>query len=168
MPRLSTLLFACLLACATIMPAHAAPQAVPSATSKTTAPTIRPISTQDILKLVRDNKGKAIFINFFASWCPPCREEIPELISLRRHYKEDQLLIIGVSLDNELNKLDKFAARMGFNYPIYQAMPDVGIGFRISSIPHNVVYSPDGTMVVSEAGMVTEADLKNFFDELLK
>lgn len=129
---------------------------------------IKPISGKEIMDLAAANKGKVIFVNFFATWCPPCREEIPDLIALRKAYPEDKIVFIGVSLDDDVNKLKKFAEQMQFNYPVYRGADGVGAQFSITSIPHNLVFAPDGEVVANQPGMVTKEELTPFLNELLK
>ena len=119
MRRLSCLI--ALLACLVLaLPAFAAPQK---------ADAISGISSEKVLDIVKANKGKLVFINFFATWCPPCREEIPELISIRKAYPADKVVIVGISLDSDRGKLESFAEAMNFNYPVYLAEPDVPARF---------------------------------------
>ena len=88
MRRLSCLI--ALLACLVLaLPAFAAPQK---------ADAISGISSEKVLDIVKANKGKLVFINFFATWCPPCREEIPELISIRKAYPADKVVIVTDNL----------------------------------------------------------------------
>lgn len=129
---------------------------------------IKPISGKEIMDLAAANKGKIVFVNFFATWCPPCREEIPDLIALRKAYPENKVVFIGVSLDDDASKLKKFAEQMKFNYPVYRGADGVGAQFSISSIPHNLVFAPDGEVVANQPGMVTKEELTPFFDDLLK
>lgn len=129
---------------------------------------IQTLSGEEILELVKSNKGKVIFLNFFATWCPPCREEIPELIALRKEYSEDKVLFVGISLDNGAEGLKRFVQGMNFTYPVYKAGPDVGALFGIVSIPYNMAYSAAGELVASEAGMVNGKELKLFLDQLLQ
>lgn len=126
------------------------------------------LSGAEVLELVKNNKGKIIFLNFFATWCPPCREEIPELIALRKEYSEDKVLFVGISLDSASDKLERFVQNMDFTYPVYKAGPDVGPLFGIVSIPYNMAYSAAGELVASEAGMVNGKELKLFLDQLLQ
>lgn len=129
---------------------------------------IQSISGQQVLDLVKASKGKLVFVNFFATWCPPCREELPELISLRKSFPEDKVVIVSVSLDTERAKLESFVPKMHFNYPVYIARPDVGEMFGIDSIPFNLLYDKNGKLVAGGAGMVEKAELQEAMNELLK
>ena len=91
-------------------------------------------------------RGKVVLLNFWATWCPPCREEIPELISIRKAYPADKVVIVGISLDSDRGKLESFAEAMNFNYPVYLAEPDVPALFGISSIPFNLLYDKTGKL----------------------
>src|SRR4029078_10061431 len=72
----------------------------------------------------RDWKGKVTLVNFWATWCPPCREEIPDLIKLQHRYK-DQLQIIGVSSDEgPVEEVAKFVAEHRMNYAIVMETPE--------------------------------------------
>ena len=62
-------------------------------------------------------KGKVILLNFWATWCGPCRAEIPSLVDLQQQYG-DQLVVLGVSIDDPLNKLKPYATEMHMNYPV--------------------------------------------------
>src|SRR3954463_9329184 len=62
-------------------------------------------------------KGKVILLNFWATWCGPCRAEIPSLVQLQQRYG-DQLVVLGVSIDDPLNKLKPYATEMHMNYPV--------------------------------------------------
>ena len=112
-------------------------------------------------------RGKVVLLNFWATWCPPCREEIPELISIRKAYPADKVVIVGISLDSDRGKLESFAEAMNFNYPVYLAEPDVPALFGISSIPFNLLYDKTGKLVAGGPGMVGKEDLEEAFSGLL-
>ena len=66
-----------------------------------------------------DLRGKAVVLNFWATWCPPCKEEIPWLVELQKRYGSEGLQIVGVSMDDGDQKdVEKFAAENSINYPI--------------------------------------------------
>ncbi len=85
-----------------------------------------PLPDRDISGAVVSNAnwtGKVVLVNFWATWCPPCREEVPELISLQRQFK-DQLQIVGISEDDDTAaNVSRFAKQWRINYPIVMATP---------------------------------------------
>lgn len=126
-----------------------------------------PVSGQDIIKTVSQARGKVVVINFWASWCGPCRQEIPELIALRKRIPEDKLLLLGVSVDQEPAMYAMYKARAGFNYPVMRAKPDVSQAFSIRAIPRTVVYSPKGEVVHSEEGYMAGDELEKLIKKLI-
>jgi thiol-disulfide isomerase/thioredoxin len=123
-------------------------------------------SGQDIIRLVSQARGKVVVINFWASWCGPCRQEIPELVDLRKRIPEDKLLLIGVSVDQDPSMFAMYAAKAGFNYPVFLAKADVAQAFSIRAIPRTVVYSPKGEMVHSQEGYMPGPDLEALVKKL--
>lgn len=126
------------------------------------------ISYTDLLEIVRAEKGKIVFVNFFATWCPPCLQEIPDLITLRQEFSEQDLKIIGISLDETPEKLASFESSMHFNYPIYKAKDDIPVRFGVQAIPLNLIYDSNGKLGVREEGMADITSLRTLFQKLIK
>lgn len=126
------------------------------------------LGVQEFDKTLAASKGKVVLINFFATWCPPCSEEIPGLIKLRQHFPADRLTIIGASLDEDASLVPPFVKRMKITYPVFRAQPALPARYGVRSIPHNVIYGPDGKVVANVTGIVTEEDLRAFIDKLLQ
>ena len=100
-------------------------------------------------------KGKVVLINFWATWCPPCREEIPELVKLQTTYK-DQLQIIGISEDEDVppEAERNFARSMHVNYPILIVSRELEKEFGgIPALPTSFVVSKDGGVVQKHVGL---------------
>ncbi|MGC2704728.1 MAG: TlpA disulfide reductase family protein, partial [Candidatus Acidiferrales bacterium] len=99
-------------------------------------------------------KGKVVFINFWATWCPPCRAEIPVLIDLANRYK-DRLQIVGVSLDDDdPQDVKKFAEHFGINYPIVMASPEIVAEYGgVPALPTLFVINTDGKVVQKHEGL---------------
>jgi thiol-disulfide isomerase/thioredoxin len=106
----------------------------------------------------RDWKGKVTLVNFWATWCPPCREEIPDLIKLQARYK-DQLQIIGVSSDEgPVEEVAKFVAEHRMNYPIVMETPELTKAFPgIFALPTTFVIDQDVRMVQKHIGLLNPA-----------
>ena len=98
--------------------------------------------------------GKVVFVNFWATWCPPCREEIPEMVALQKQYGNN-LQIVGISEDDDpaANVL-KFANRNGINYPIVMATPEVIAAYGgVPALPTTFVIDTEGRVVEKHAGL---------------
>lgn len=121
-----------------------------------------------LTNLLMKNKGKAVLLNFFATWCPPCRMEIPELVNISRKYKEKDVLVVSLSVDEDAAAVPPFAQKMQMDYPVFMAGKDIARAFRITSIPHNALYDRTGKRVFSQEGMLDAETLSEMLDELLK
>lgn len=116
---------------------------------------IRPLfKLKDVEGKVRDVKewdGKVLMINFWATWCPPCRKEMPAFIKLQEKYADKGFTIIGIALDQKQAVID-FIDPMGMNYPILMA-EDNGIvltqayGNRLGVLPFTVIIDRQGKIV---------------------
>jgi thiol-disulfide isomerase/thioredoxin len=98
-------------------------------------------------------KGKVVFVNFWATWCPPCREEIPELVKLQDKYK-DQLQILAISEDEApAEVLKAFARQAHINYPIMQVTREIETDFGgVPALPTVFVINKDGGIVQKHVG----------------
>lgn len=102
-----------------------------------------------------DWQGKVVLLNFWATWCPPCREEIPELIDLQNRYK-DRLHVIGISMDDpeEAGLVKKFAVRAGINYPIVMASREIIQEYGgVPALPTSFVVNTEGKVVQKHVGL---------------
>ena len=100
-------------------------------------------------------KGKVVLVNFWATWCPPCREEIPELVKLQDTYK-DQLQIIGISEDEDVppEAVRSFARGMHVNYPIVIVSRELEKEFGgVPALPTSFLVSKDGGVVQKHVGL---------------
>ena len=100
-------------------------------------------------------RGKVVIVNFWATWCPPCREEIPDLIALQAKYK-DQLQIIGVSQDEAPPAMvAKFASEHQMNYPIVMTTPGLEQLFtNIHALPTSFIIDREGRIAQRHVGML--------------
>ena len=127
------------------------------------------LSVQGLQKLVQANRGKPVVVNFFATWCPPCKAEIPMLVEMTKKYK-GKVNFVGLTVDNDATvaKVLPYVAQMKINYPVYRAGSDVVQAFSIRSIPFNVGYGKNGKVAWAFSGFLDEAAFEEMVRELLK
>ena len=98
-------------------------------------------------------KGKVVFLNFWATWCPPCRAEVPTLIDLATRYK-DRVQIVGVSLDDGPEEVKAFVKDVGINYPVVMASREILAEYGgVPALPTLFVINPDGNVVQKHEGL---------------
>ena len=114
-------------------------------------------------------KGKIILLNFWATWCEPCKEEIPDLIALQKQYK-DEIVVLGFSIDDSAEQLKKYAAEYQMNYPVL-----VGSGHEniqeaygpLWGVPVTVIIDRDGKIAKKQSGIRTLAQFEREIKKLL-
>jgi thiol-disulfide isomerase/thioredoxin len=102
-----------------------------------------------------DLQGKVVLVNFWATWCPPCRAEIPDLIRLQEKYR-DKLIIVGISEDEiPPDEVKAFVAEQKINYPVAMTTPALAKVFRgVSALPTTFVIDREGKLVQRHVGML--------------
>ncbi|MEO0115591.1 MAG: TlpA disulfide reductase family protein [candidate division WOR-3 bacterium] len=100
-------------------------------------------------------KGKVVILDFWATWCPPCRAAIPKLIELYNKYRNQGLLILGIALD-ERDKVVKLSKEMEINYPVLFDDKVTSKNYEIQSIPTLFVIDKKGKQVHKEIGFSEE------------
>jgi peroxiredoxin len=115
-------------------------------------------SLQDLQKQtwqLHQLKGKVVLVNFWATWCPPCRKEMPDLNALYAEFKDRGLVILAIS-DEEAAKVLLFIQAQGINYPVLLDPGDaVNKQFDIEGIPKSFVYDREGKIVAQSIDMRT-------------
>lgn len=101
-----------------------------------------------------DLKGKVVFINFWASWCPPCRAEMPSLNSLYNKLKDDdRFVFLFMNEDDDKSKAKQYLQKHGFAIPLYSRYGNVPSGIFSGSLPTTIVLDKHGKVVLKHAGM---------------
>ena len=108
-------------------------------------------------------KGKWVLVNYWATWCPPCLAEIPDLVDLHDN-KKNNLVVIGVALDyRSAKQVTDFAQSMTVSYPVVLGTPEIvsQIG-PVQGLPTTYLYNPEGKMVAQQVGPVTREAVESY------
>lgn len=116
-----------------------------------------------------DYKGKIVIVDFWATWCGPCRRGIPDLVNIQKSYK-DKVVVIGISLDRETKEdVVPFMEAFEINYPIVFGTQKVTTDYGgVSAIPTSFVIDQAGNIVDKHVGLVDKATYTKVIDKLLK
>lgn len=103
-------------------------------------------------------KGKWVFVNYWATWCPPCLEEVPDLVSLFDHHHKKDLMIIGVVFDyDSVQSVKAYMDEMHIKYPV--VLGDETVTAQIGTadvMPTTFIYNPQGELVKIRRGLITK------------
>jgi thiol-disulfide isomerase/thioredoxin len=114
-------------------------------------------------------KGKVILLNFWATWCGPCRAEIPALVELQARYPDD-VVVLGFSVDDPVDKLRPYAAEYKINYPVLvgAGREEVQDAFGpLWGIPVTVIIGRDGAIARKHSGLGTKEQFEKDIQSLL-
>jgi thiol-disulfide isomerase/thioredoxin len=116
-------------------------------------------------------RGKVILVNFWATWCGPCREEMPEFVRAQQDLGPRGLQVVGIAIDQP-DKVASFARELGLNYPAliasYETMEVAKpLGDRLLGLPFTVIVDRNGAVAHTQLGPMRPAQLRSILDKLL-
>ncbi len=116
-------------------------------------------------------RGKVLVVNFWATWCLPCREEIPALMRVNRKYAINGVELVGIAFDNA-SKVQEYSTKLGMDYVLLIAGAQTlalgrDLGNQAGVLPYTVVLDRGGKVIYTHAGAMTEATLESVLKPLL-
>jgi thiol-disulfide isomerase/thioredoxin len=119
---------------------------------------------------VSSYKGKVVFINLWATWCGPCRVEMPSIQELYNHVDKDKIIFVMLSLDTEENqpRIIKYIREKGFSFPVFQPASELPRQLQVGSIPTTIVIGKDGKIKMKKVGTANYAtsEFQDFLNQL--
>jgi len=115
-------------------------------------------------------RGKALVVNFWATWCPPCVEEIPEFSRLNQEYSAFGIQFVGIAIDNAANVVE-FSKKVPASYPYLVAGASATelarrLGNSAGALPYTLVLRADGSVHAAKLGRLHEAELRTMLNDL--
>ncbi len=123
---------------------------------------------QGATRALADYKGKVLVVNFWATWCPPCRREIPDFIEVYKELKGQGLEILGVSVDTGLTapQLLDWTKKVGINYPVAMATEKIVTDYEPGDyIPATIIVDRKGLIRFRQGEMMTKETLVRLFNQ---
>jgi thiol-disulfide isomerase/thioredoxin len=147
---------------------HAAPPPPPSGPVEVSAAAIQsaPFADPDgTPRMLGQFAGKVVVVNFWATWCTPCREEMPGFVKLQSRWQGRGVQFVGIAQDDPA-KVVAFARELGVNYPLWMGGAEVmdlsrRLGNRLGVLPHTVLLDAEGRVIESRIGIFDEATLES-------
>ena len=132
------------------------------------APEFTLVSTDGKDIRLSEYKGKVVIIDFWATWCGPCRKGIPDLIELQKEFGKE-IVVIGISLDTDTKEeVVPFMQKIGMNYPVAYGTLEVTQQYGgVEAIPTSFVINKNGEIVDKHVGLVPKSEYADLINKLL-
>lgn len=129
--------------------------------------TVEVINTDSLNKEISEAKSELLIVDFWATWCSPCKKQLPVLFNLYEKYKSKGLSIIGVAMDYNAQNVNKFLKKSDVNYPIYLGNEDIAYIYKVKAVPTMHIYDRSGNLVKKHAGFISECELAQIIENVL-
>lgn len=117
---------------------------------------------------LKEHAGSVILLNFWATWCAPCRQETPALVRLYHRYRDSGFTIAGITVDEDPKRVvPEFVGKYGIDYPVLVPGPHFGPAEQIEALPTSLLVDRNGRLAWSHVGAVDEDDLAAKIERLL-
>jgi peroxiredoxin len=128
-----------------------------------TAPDFELVSLDGKKVKLSDYKGKAVLLNFWATWCSPCKVEMPWFVDLQKKYGGDGLVVLGIAMDDtDTPKIAQFASEMGVNYPVLLGTEKVSEQYgNVEFLPTSFYIDRDGKIIGKGTGLLGRGEIED-------
>ncbi|MCB1025991.1 MAG: TlpA family protein disulfide reductase [Acidobacteria bacterium] len=127
---------------------------------------LKPLQGENSWKFT-DHRGKVLLVNYWATWCAPCRFEMPGLVSISKEFEGQDFAIVGVTVDEDLAAVPPFIKKYAIDYPILLPGNDPNLGSGGITLPTTFLYDKNGRLAKKYTGIVLESTLRSDIKSLL-
>ncbi|MFO7717324.1 MAG: TlpA family protein disulfide reductase [Thermodesulfobacteriota bacterium] len=128
---------------------------------------LSPYSADTLLDTISEARGQVVVLNFWATWCQGCRQEIAELNQIRKQYSQKEVVVLGIALDRQPRTAARFAEKHDFQYQLGYADGGLEMLYDLNTIPKTIVYGPEGQKHLEHTGFLSAGQLAQTIDDLL-
>jgi thiol-disulfide isomerase/thioredoxin len=125
------------------------------------------IDSAALNRVIKPSQSKIVGLNFWATWCGPCRLEMPHLMRLRTDFSTEDLTLISVSGDSNDRAVESFHKKMQLNFPVYRADDDVPATYSVVGVPKTMIFNKKG-LVFEHMGYLSKKTLERIINAELK
>ena len=116
---------------------------------------------------LKDLKGKNVYINFWATWCPWCIKELPDIEKVYQEYKDKDLVVLAVDIGEDKATVKNFITRNSYNFKVLlDTDQSVAQAYGISSIPVSIFIDKDGNIASKRVGALSEEEMQSYVKQL--
>jgi peroxiredoxin len=116
-----------------------------------------------------DFRGKTVFLNFWATWCPPCRAEMPEIESIHQEYKDKNVVVIGIALSEPENEVRQFIQRSGYSWTfLIDTRGEASSNYEVTAIPTSFFLDRERIIRAVNIGAMSERSMEAKLAEAMK
>lgn len=117
----------------------------------------------------KELRGKNIYLNFWASWCDPCKDEMPDIEKIHTEYKDKDLVVLTINTGEDKESVKKFMEASGYTFQVLlDSNLDVARIYKTSNIPVSLFVNKEGKIVEKKEGLMTGAEMKKAVEQLYK
>jgi thiol-disulfide isomerase/thioredoxin len=113
-----------------------------------------------------DYRGQVVFLNFWASWCPPCQEEMPDLDKFYADYKDENFMLVAVNVAEEKETVVNYLNENNFEMPVlFDKDGSLTKKYGVQGIPKTFILNKDGEIITMKSGAMTYEQMENYYEQ---
>lgn len=115
-----------------------------------------------------DLRGKTVLINFWATWCPPCRKEMPDIESLYQQYRDQDFVVLGVDIAESADNVRRFVKKGGFSWTfVIDSDYTTSVNYRIRAIPSSFFVDEEGVVKAAHVGYMNKRTMEDYLAQTI-